>query len=142
MWVVTKDGFAYSPKLIISIHTTHVGGDKTSQIFCVLYIQFQSTPPMWVVTVQNHFQFLTLQQFQSTPPMWVVTPTSTSQLTDDEISIHTTHVGGDFSIVTGAVGVGTISIHTTHVGGDFQVFSSQRPQALFQSTPPMWVVTF
>ena len=57
------------------------------------------------------------------------------------ISIHTTHVGGDYKHYVDGLKYISISIHTTHVGGDlcyikcFLVFNK------FQSTPPMWVVT-
>ena len=56
----------------ISIHTTHVGGDSNYRFLFAQLLKFQSTPPMWVVTI-THYSI----------NIWRI------------ISIHTTHVGGD-----------------------------------------------
>ena len=58
-------------------------------------------------------------KFQSTPPMWVVTLIALGFL---PCFIN-------------------ISIHTTHVGGDLYVLNCMLYFVKFQSTPPMWVVT-
>ena len=79
------------------------------------------------------------------------------------ISIHTTRVGGDIYNVDNILEEFRISIHTTRVGGDsirstdfstFWNFNPHHPcgwwlnlesfkdwKTLFQSTPPVWVVT-
>ncbi len=56
--------------------------------------------------------------FQSTPPVWVVTAVQMLQQKEDEISIHTTRVGGDPSETFTESKFRKISIHTTRVGGD------------------------
>ena len=56
----------------ISIHTTRVGGDTYGADEKTGNWQFQSTPPVWVVT-QKGKDYTTEQKFQSTPPVWVVT---------------------------------------------------------------------
>ena len=79
----------------ISIHTTRVGGDLKVQEYADLTSQFQSTPPVWVVTLKEVYKMAYVKisihttrvggdsaysdsyseavQFQSTPPVWVVT---------------------------------------------------------------------
>ena len=57
------------------------------------------------------------------------------------ISIHTTRVGGDtFHRKVLELDL-TISIHTTRVGGDIATICNQSVWGVFQSTPPVWVVT-
>ena len=73
--------------------------------------------------------------------MWVVTKTFSFTSDIKTISIHTTHVGGDHSTQF-TEPIIFISIHTTHVGGDALYMYLAIPQVLFQSTPPMWVVTY
>ena len=91
----------------ISIHTTRVGGDCNRCIWLQYRTEFQSTPPVWVVTHQSQHQV----------KVYIL------------ISIHTTRVGGD------AINYGSypmffkISIHTTRVGGDLI-------RALLSVTPP------
>ena len=96
MWVVTVEKSPFKIEKIISIHTTHVGGDVRGTI--------------------------------------VKSVTKT-------ISIHTTHVGGDVVPSSVVSPLSTISIHTTHVGGDKLKGQINEIEDLFQSTPPMWVVT-
>ena len=56
--------------------------------------------------------------FQSTPPVWVVTVIAQQNKDrEDQISIHTTRVGGD-AVRDKILSVAKISIHTTRVGGD------------------------
>ena len=57
------------------------------------------------------------------------------------ISIHTTRVGGDRNEYDVGNIVEVISIHTTRVGGDHIIVDSQLELTIFQSTPPVWVVT-
>ena len=102
-------------------------------------------------------------KFQSTPPVWVVTVVLLLTHQSQTISIHTTRVGGDSVPLARAVASLRISIHTTRVGGDLHCFCSKqssnisihttrvggdimaektvRQIYLFQSTPPVWVVT-
>ena len=40
-------------RLIISIHTTRVGGDRTKWVTMTVDSEFQSTPPVWVVTLSR-----------------------------------------------------------------------------------------
>ena len=56
--------------------------------------------------------------FQSTPPLWVVTLVALTIPFFYKISIHTTLVGGDRSIGQTLIALRDISIHTTLVGGD------------------------
>ena len=79
----------------ISIHTTLVGGDLLVNITTLDVFQFQSTPPLWVVTDE-------LNEVAKKLP----------------ISIHTTLVGGD-TVTLSLFVAKFISIHTTLVGGDF-----------------------
>ena len=59
-----------------------------------------------------------MDEFQSTPPVWVVTLVFLSSFRSYFcISIHTTRVGGD-DVVTAFLFLLFISIHTTRVGGD------------------------
>ena len=104
--------------LCISIHTTRVGGDRILPRFCLSQFLFQSTPPVWVVTKQPYHLFAC-----------------------DKISIHTTRVGGDTINFTVFAVWHNISIHTTRVGGDSNSLSLVVRVAIFQSTPPVWVVT-
>ena len=146
----------------ISIHTTRVGGDPDSfttvnplldfnphhpcgwwlpvvtRLPCSL--QFQSTPPVWVVTLDN-LEYVVLPSyfnphhpcgwwridspngsnsdiFQSTPPVWVVTGDGVFHSCINLISIHTTRVGGDLFNFIKCKKITFISIHTTRVGGD------------------------
>ena len=162
MWVVTFCKCFLCFLIIISIHTTRVGGDSlsSSMIYCFIFIsihttrvggdevkqrriqpiqnfnphhpcgwwqytvnnktdtaEFQSTPPVWVVTrvINNHRIY---KIFQSTPPVWVVTTKG--------ITLANTI---------------TISIHTTRVGGDVMMTKISTKNIQFQSTPPVWVVT-
>ena len=62
-------------KIPVSIHATHVGGDA--------YFIFPRQP------------FI---QFLSTPPMWVATVHSIGETVQRKVSIHATHVGGDSSV--------------------------------------------
>ena len=103
----------------ISIHTTRVGGDLFAEIYGLLKNTFQSTPPVWVVT---YCQILNLEVC-------------------NKISIHTTRVGGDNYIVPCNNILNCISIHTTRVGGDPHCRYTHNSNLLFQSTPPVWVVT-
>ena len=94
VWVVTEMLLTNDKSVIISIHTTRVGGDVILAYRSKPEMQFQSTPPVWVVTRYNE-KSITAIQFQSTPPVWVVTfPVSVTKICDN-ISIHTTRVGGD-----------------------------------------------
>ena len=56
------------------------------------------------------------------------------------ISIHTTRVGGDVMLLFINFSF-LISIHTTRVGGDRNGDSCCSSLLIFQSTPPVWVVT-
>ena len=58
------------------------------------------------------------------------------------ISIHTTRVGGDEKMTIQIDTREKISIHTTRVGGDISASSFFLFILKFQSTPPVWVVTF
>ena len=62
---------------------------------------------------------------------------STTQI---KISIHTTRVGGDTQKMPEGMSY-KISIHTTRVGGDCFMLMMMIENMLFQSTPPVWVVT-
>ena len=105
----------------ISIHTTRVGGDL-SWLFLVLFeAEFQSTPPVWVVTGCTPKDIQRWFKFQSTPPVWVVTITIYITITCFFISIHTTRVGGDSARNDKMVLESAISIHTTRVGGDIDL---------------------
>ena len=68
-----KIDFCYIIK--ISIHTTRVGGDPNEFMTTADFLEFQSTPPVWVVTEAT----VTISNIQI-------------------ISIHTTRVGGDSKI--------------------------------------------
>ena len=59
-----------------------------------MYLLFQSTPPVWVVT-QLLSKMASNTKFQSTPPVWVVTSEVITINLTTIISIHTTRVGGD-----------------------------------------------
>ena len=80
--------------------------------------------------------------FQSTPPVWVVTHTERWLTCRLQISIHTTRVGGDAISTDKLLILNSISIHTTRVGGDSTSFVLTCLFFSFQSTPPVWVVTF
>ena len=95
VWVVTRLVIQLLLQLMISIHTTRVGGDANSAKFRKASIIFQSTPPVWVVTVRDKNYHRTRR-----------------------ISIHTTRVGGDRGLRISCVKSRRISIHTTRVGGD------------------------
>ena len=84
---------------MISIHTTRVGGD-----------------------IINFFPFVQFKIFQSTPPVWVVTLGIVKKWDYMDISIHTTRVGGDDKKDSISDDL-DISIHTTRVGGDIVVLS-------------------
>ena len=163
-----------------------MGGDSANYDKLTVRIKFQSTPPVWVVTVSYCIVFIIPKKFQSTPPVWVVTFIWYVSDILKTISIHTTRVGGDWgdrmyariivniSIHTTRVGgdntntcfyqfKNNISIHTTRVGGDSIIyiypiwevnFNPHHPcgwwprqsyarykKQIFQSTPPVWVVT-
>ena len=96
-----------------------MGGDHIQNYKVQVIIKFQSTPPMWVVTkydrnrdkwlifqstppmwVVTHYKIppLMIHGFQSTPPMWVVTLVIIDWDNNIKISIHTTHVGGDYIV--------------------------------------------
>ena len=124
----------------ISIHTTRVGGDHLIKERMILYGNFNPHHPCgwWLI-------------------MWCAITWHIP------ISIHTTRVGGD-TLQQLQVQFLTISIHTTRVGGDqygwlpFKEkidFNPHHPCGwwlgvtatpdrgdIFQSTPPVWVVTF
>ena len=103
-------------------------------------VVFQSTPPVWVVTGSvNYYKDELL--FQSTPPVWVVTSTINDMYHELCISIHTTRVGGDSRDIVLSPCIYKISIHTTRVGGDRVISVSLYLINQFQSTPPVWVVT-
>ena len=72
MWVVTPNLLPALRLELISIHTTRVGGDKSTKMSCSQLQQFQSTPPVWVVTHLKDTENFVFE-FQSTPPVWVVT---------------------------------------------------------------------
>ena len=63
--------------------------------------------------------------FQSTPPVWVVTLPFLAVLTITRISIHTTRVGGDVIVFVFCKFKSNISIHTTRVGGDDEMTEKQ-----------------
>ena len=124
----------------ISIHTTRVGGDMSTIATKMIYLWFQSTPPVWVVTAYCSNICVSSCEFQSTPPVWVVTQCYTYQMLhywfqstppvwvvtmrdvliiiQRVISIHTTRVGGDIASFLTTSNFFFISIHTTRVGGD------------------------
>ena len=126
--------------ITISIHTTRVGGDEYDNGKEPKSYKFQSTPPVWVVTVPTvaellwliisihttrvggdffHFScFLFFNQFQSTPPVWVVTSTNNVGETN-KIYFNPHHPCGWWLVfVLGVHCTILISIHTTRVGGD------------------------
>ena len=53
VWVVTTLKKGKTVQVIISIHTTRVGGDSIISFFYSHAFEFQSTPPVWVVTLDN-----------------------------------------------------------------------------------------
>ena len=124
----------------ISIHTTRVGGDMMIVVQALAIILFQSTPPVWVVTSWLPLIFRR-SKFQSTPPVWVVTLVLGSKHWSSTISIHTTRVGGDMLTYL-SLPQSVISIHTTRVGGDRFAGILSFVTEKFQSTPPVWVVTY
>ena len=73
--------------------------------------------------------------------MWVVTAYSLQLSSLIAISIHTTRVGGD-GVYDDTYDLGWISIHTTRVGGDKSNSYNVMGDNIFQSTPPVWVVTY
>ena len=80
----------------VSIHATLVGGDDMHHRFVfLLIIQFLSTPPSWVATLQPQFQPLPPFLFLSTPPSWVATTDPPYGMNAVSVSIHATLVGGD-----------------------------------------------
>ena len=162
VWVVTMYQTRHRWKRQISIHTTRVGGDSQGISFssrkinfnphhpcgwwrttsCInhYYRRFQSTPPVWVVTSWLPLIFRR-SKFQSTPPVWVVTLVLGSKHWSSTISIHTTRVGGDMLTYL-SLPQSVISIHTTRVGGDRFAGILSFVTEKFQSTPPVWVVTY
>ncbi len=105
------------PIWLISIHSTRVGGDPSTDDPEVDIFTFQSTPPVWAETNDRY-------QFEA----------------GGVISIHSTRVGGDASRLSSSR-TASISIHSTRVGGDVMQVSDQLQNALFQSTPPVWAET-
>ena len=149
-------------KAAISIHTTRVGGDFTLFFKTDAWCYFNPHHPCgwWLF---HHITAFVTNKFQSTPPVWVVTLIMILLKSILTISIHTTRVGGDTKGVrtaeykikfqsTPPVWVVTsriddngfwicISIHTTRVGGDASHWHIHQTTSRFQSTPPVWVVT-
>ena len=69
----------------------------------------------------NRGSMATHGQFQSTPPVWAETkPITRFAKTANNISIHSTRVGGDWRC-SDSRRTGCISIHSTRVGGDQDV---------------------
>ena len=117
-----------------------MGGDTLSRVVPQIPSQFQSTPPVWVVTHLKDTENFVFE-FQSTPPVWVVTLIMAIFSLIMMISIHTTRVGGDLVHHQRVNLNPRISIHTTRVGGDTRNSNMVTATCLFQSTPPVWVVT-
>ena len=105
----------------------------------VLY-RFQSTPPVWVVTdpVAKANEPIV---FQSTPPVWVVTGGAvTNPLITNNFNPHHP-CGWWLAFFLSFASRQYISIHTTRVGGDRKAVFIKSHSIIFQSTPPVWVVT-
>lgn len=78
---------------------------------------------------------------QATPPVWVVTSTSTNRaMTTGYFNPHHPH-GWWLKPSDNLFQPTFISIHTTHVGGDQTYELIVIYKTVFQSTPPMWMVT-
>ena len=140
MWVVTDTlNLLLIIVIKISIHTTRVGGDHAPTVYVLHLLHFNPHHPCgWWQYQERKKRGNTT--FQSTPPMWVVTSLNRCCQNILQISIHTTHVGGDKVFIFLRC-ILFISIHTTHVGGDDVGNDYIAGLAIFQSTPPMWVVT-
>ena len=103
--------------LRISIHIPRVGDDHDDLHRRRGDLRFQSTSPVWGMTLQ---------------PV-VMSPTVA-------ISIHIPRVGDDF-VVQGYRIVGIISIHIPRVGDDQILACSAEILREFQSTSPVWGMT-
>ena len=94
-----------------------MGGDRSATAKLWAWKDFNPHHPCgwWHKSAFRQFWYL---RFQSTPPVWVVTDIrQVMQL------------------------IQQISIHTTRVGGDSEIHPCLVLNAQFQSTPPVWVVT-
>ena len=119
MWVVTFSKCIYCCTFTVYFNPHHPCGWWLFLLLLTAFlVEFQSTPPVWVVTVAFFLPRLglcisihttrvggdrntkiitaTILKFQSTPPVWVVTDATYSMIYQNFcISIHTTRVGGD-----------------------------------------------
>ena len=79
----------------ISIHTTHVGGDTQLAAGLTARVGFQSTPPVWVVTVCFCINRSYTDNFNPHHPCGWWQKIMNAEIHYTNISIHTTRVGGD-----------------------------------------------
>ena len=123
----------------ISIHTTRVGGDSIRSTDFSTFWNFNPHHPCgWWLNLESFKDWKTL--FQSTPPVWVVTIFRFWCCSSYTISIHTTRVGGDPKCLNKGF-IYKLFQSTPPVW----VVTSCRYTSIFicrfQSTPPVWVVT-
>ena len=104
--------------MAISIHIPRVGDDLKPTTFHRSLCRFQSTSPVWGMT--HDFVYLACRF---------------------PISIHIPRVGDDKDLNLGCM-VTVVSIHIPRVGDDNQQFASHMDLCLFQSTSPVWGMTF
>ena len=142
VWVVTFNLGLTNTDIFISIHTTRVGGDSIQAVRGRKTTNFNPHHPCgwWLYPLVR----LSCQiKFQSTPPVWVVTGF-------DVVGVcclayfNPHHPCGWWQWFSAYIHCWyKISIHTTRVGGDqdFRRFK-WLVRNLFQSTPPVWVVTY
>ena len=94
MWGVTPFFVSNAQKCNISIHTPRVGRDLPTETAAQGWFTFQSTRPVWGVTVSLLVKN-NLIIFQSTRPVWGVTKNRAEIRKEHCISIHTPRVGRD-----------------------------------------------
>ena len=130
----------YSLLSIISIHTTHVGGDAPRLRTLLNQSKFQSTPPMWVVTLTTTHCISRYGYFNPHHPCGWWRYWRWWYRLGKSISIHTTHVGGDLSLTKHMLILMYFNPH--HPCGWWpHKYVEYIYRLEFQSTPPMWVVT-
>ena len=104
-----------------------------------IYLQFQSTRPVWGATAELADALRGIA-FQSTRPVWGATFMTVYDFAYTEISIHAPRVGRDGRGPSTCTS-GRISLHAPRVGRDRSQPRQKSRPCQFQSTRPVWGAT-